>query len=71
LDLSDRAEPVPFAKLSDVSPRLAKAYAGKTQRTLARDVNALLKMNLLKKEQAGISARKEVILAFLSFKAES
>jgi Fic family protein len=71
LDLSDREEAVPFAKLSEVSTRLATAYAGRTRRTLARDVNALLKMKLLKKEVAGISACKEVILAFLPFKAES
>ena len=57
--------------LSEVSPRLAKAYAGRTKRTLSRDVNALLKMELLKKEANGISARKEVILAFLPIKADS
>jgi len=71
LDLSERTEPTPFAKLSEVSPRLAKAYAGRTKRTLARDVSALLKMQLLKRDAMGISARKEVILAFLPFQADS
>lgn len=71
LDLSNLPHPVPLAKLPEISLRLATAYAGRTKRTLARDVNALLKMNLLKREPSGISAQKELILAFLPIKAET
>jgi len=65
LDLSLRDEPTPTAKLSEVSTRMARAYAGKTEKTIARDVNALIAMKLLEKTPNGIRARKESILAFL------
>lgn len=65
LDLSRHAEPVPLARLTEVSPRVATAYANKTYRTIIRDVKKLAQMGLLKKEKAGYTASKEVILAFL------
>lgn len=70
LDLSRVTEPVPFSKLSEVSPRLAAAYARKTAKTLSRDINTLDEMGLLVKDKGGYRARREVILAFLSPKAE-
>ena len=71
LDLSQMAGPVPFSKLSEVSPRVAAAYARKTSKTLSRDVNALLQMGLLVEEQGGYRARKDLILAFLPPKADT
>ena len=65
LDLSDREEPVPFGKLREVSPRVAAAYATKTAKTLSRDLNALIEMDLLELAPAGYRAKKETILAFL------
>ena len=65
------AEPSPFSKLSEVSPRVAAAYALKTSKTLSRDVNALLQMGLLVEEQGGFQARKDLILAFLPPKADT
>jgi Fic/DOC family len=60
-------------KISDVmglSPRLAKDYAGKTERTLSRDLNVLIKMRLIKRHPGHqISARSEIILAFLPWRA--
>lgn len=65
LDLSDRAEPTPFGKLRDISPRVAAAYASKTTKTLARDLSALIDMDLLELTPSGYRAKKETILAFL------
>lgn len=70
LDLSQLSDAVPFSKLSEVSPRIAAAYARKTSKTLSRDVNTLQKMELLVKEKNGFRARKEIILAYLPPKAE-
>lgn len=65
LDLSIHTEPVPLAKLPEVSPRVAIAYARKTSKTLSRDVNALVSMELIAKEANGFRAHREAILAFL------
>lgn len=65
LDLSDRTEPTPFGKLRDISPRVAAAYASKTTKTLARDLSALIDMDLLELTPSGYRAKKETILAFL------
>ena len=70
LDLSQLPAPIPFSKLSEVSPRIAAAYARKTTKTLSRDVNTLLNMGLIVKEKDGYRARKELILAFLPPKAQ-
>jgi len=65
LDLSLHTDPVPMAEVSMVSPRLIKAYHGKTQKTVARDINALVGMGLIEKRQGTVRAKREVILAFL------
>lgn len=71
LDLSQSARPLPFSELSQVSPRIAAAYARKTAKTLSRDVKALIQMGLLAQEPDGFRARKDLILAFLPPKAET
>lgn len=71
LDLSKHAGPIPFNKLPEISARLATEYANRTKRTLARDVNALLKMGLLRRDSNGVAAAKEVILAFLPIRANA
>lgn len=71
LDLSGEKEPVSLDKLPEISPRLAAAYARKTRKTLSRDLNMLLKMELVIREKTGYRARKELILAFLPIKAET
>ncbi len=65
LDISARAEPVPMEEIASVSTRIARAYARKTQRTIARDINALKETGLLVIEGNTVRARKELILAFL------
>ena len=69
LDLSQLSEPVPLAKIPEVSPRLASAYARRTRTTVLRDVNALVASDLLVKEAAGYRAKKELIEAFLPLRA--
>ena len=70
LDLSDKKGFIPIPELLQLSPRVAAAYAKKTRRTLARDVNALVKMRLVFSTSKGVRARKQKILAFLPIKAQ-
>lgn len=65
LDLSAQAEPTPKNRLVELSPRVARAYARKTEKTLDRDVAALVEAGLIVREKAGLRVRKELILAFL------
>jgi Fic family protein len=57
LDLSRKYQasgaPVPKRDLSTLSPRLAVAYAGKTEKTLSRDLNAIRDLGLLRRESGG------------------
>jgi hypothetical protein len=70
LDLSQQSGPVPFAKLRDLSPRVAVAYTGRSNRTLARDLVELARMQLVKWDDAGgWRANKTMILAFLPTRA--
>lgn len=72
LDLSKQPEPLPLGKLTEISPRIAAAYARKTGKTLSRDLASLLQMNLLQRDSDGkYKARKEVILAFLPPRANA
>jgi Fic family protein len=68
LGLSRSEGAVPISKLSILTPEIAKEYAGKVQRTIARDINALLEMSLIERVRGGVRARKEVILAFLPWR---
>lgn len=65
LDLGDDGDWVEVAKVTELTTRLAKAYAGKTSKTVQRDLNALLEMGLIARDGRRIRARREVILAFL------
>jgi Fic family protein len=56
---------VALAELRHVSPRIAEAYAGKSEKTVARDVNALRGKQLLISEGGRVRARRELILGFL------
>ena len=71
LDLSSQQEPVPSAKLRDISPRVAVEYKGRTYRTLVRDIKELIRMNLIvwDAKAKGWRANKEAILAFLPIRA--
>lgn len=65
LDLATRTLPVPVSDLPMLSPRIAAAYAGRTRKTLSRDVNALVEAELVERTPEGVRARLEIVLAFL------
>lgn len=65
LDLGATNEWIEVGQITELTPRLAKAYADKTSKTVQRDLNALVKMALLVRDGRKIRARREVILAFL------
>jgi hypothetical protein len=54
LDLSRRfhvlGRPVSKREIPDLTPRLAAAYASKTEKTLSRDLNAIRALGLLRQE---------------------
>ncbi|MBI4324128.1 MAG: Fic family protein [Chloroflexi bacterium] len=65
LDLGAKDDWVQVGEITELTPRLAKAYAGKTPKTVQRDLNALGEMELIVRDARKIRARREVILAFL------
>lgn len=68
LDLSLADKPVPVGKITDLTPRLAREYAGKTAKTLQRDLNALEKMGIVERTPEGARAKREIMLAFLPWR---
>jgi Fic family protein len=57
--------PVERRQLRLLTPELAEAYAGKTTKTMTRDVNALVRRGLIRRDGTGYVADMEKILAFL------
>ena len=64
LDLSVTGKPVSPSGLRTLTTRLAAAYAGKTQKTVTRDINDLQEMGLVRRERGGVVSNHEVLLAF-------
>lgn len=54
-------EPVPKRFIPDLTPRLAAAYATKTEKTLSRDLNAIEELELLRRGPDGWEPVDEVI----------
>lgn len=69
LDLGSVGHFVEIHKIADLTPRLARAYAKKTERTLLRDVKELEHHDLIVRRPGSIRARREIILAFLPARA--
>lgn len=65
IDLSEKTSPIPPSKIRHVSPRIAEAYAHKTDVTVKRDLKVLEHMRLIEKTTEGVRVKREVILAFL------
>ena len=65
LAISASNDPVPLKDIRGLTPRIAEEYAGKTRKTVTRDLNALIEMDLVKKTDDGYWDRGEKILAFL------
>lgn len=70
LDLSAMPDPVPRAQLREISPRAARAYATRTDKTLTRDVNWLESQGLLIATPQGYKANRERMLAFLPWRRQ-
>jgi Fic family protein len=70
LEMSRFDEPLPKAQLRRLSPGLVELYHGKTDKTLTRDVNAVVEMGLIKRRAGGYLPDKGVIEAFLPVMAE-
>jgi Fic family protein len=64
LDLSSRTEPVPLSGIPLISPRLARYYAKRVERTLIRDLNFLKETGLVEKSGEGYRTRKEIAAGF-------
>jgi Fic family protein len=68
LDLSLGRDPVPINKLKELTPRLAREYAGKSSKTLQRDLQMLETLDLVERTPEGVRANRELILAFLPWR---
>ena len=64
LALARVGEPVRKQAIPDLSPDLARFYAEKTSKTLARDMNWLMKRDFLEKGEDGYRAKVESMRAF-------
>lgn len=58
-------KPIPRGELRRLSPALAEAYAGKTERTLTRDLNALEGDGLIQRWEEGWVPNSDSVLAFM------
>jgi Fic family protein len=69
LDLSREfqasGKPVPRRAIPDLTPRLAAAYAAKTEKTLSRDLNAIRQLGLLRQASGGWAPADESIQSLL------
>lgn len=63
-------EVTPRKDLRDVSPRIAREYASKGEKTLTRDLNALIGMGLVRRSGGGYAPNRDIILAFLPPRCE-
>ena len=57
-------------ELRHLTPELAELYAGKTTKTLTRDVNALLETDLIRRSRGGYQTNDYVILGFMPTRME-
>jgi len=67
LDLALQPEAVPKRKLREITPRIAARYAGKTMKTVSRDVNTLRRLDLIRLDDGGYAANTDVMLGFMPY----
>jgi len=65
LDLSSQSGFISISKIREISPRVSASFATKKRRTISRDINELVSMDLIEHTKEGVRAKKEKILAFL------
>ena len=70
LALTNLLQPVPRTALRHVGPTVAELYAGKTDKTLTRDINWLVKEDLIERQPAGYRARIDRMRSFRPPRAE-
>ena len=68
LDLTDQQyeKPVRKGEIPDISAALARAYRDKTERTIQRDLNELIKMGLLTRVEKGYKPNTDILMAFFA-----
>lgn len=67
LDLTDRLEqPIKKGEIRNLTPAVSRAYANKTDRTIQRDLNELVKMKLLKRDATGYKPNINILMGFKS-----
>ncbi len=71
LEMSKLDDAVTRSELRTLSPGLVEMYHGKTGKTLSRDINAVLKMNLVRRQGNGYIPNKRILEAFLPVAAET
>ncbi len=71
LEMSKFDEPLPRASLRKLSAPLVEMYHDKTDKTLTRDINAVVKMGLIRRQGREYVPNKHVIEAFLPVTAET
>jgi len=59
-------EATPRGKIRGISPRVAEEYAGKTAKTVSRDLNALAELRLIIRRPNGVLPRRSLTSAFLA-----
>ena len=66
LDISQNAGPVKVSDVRHLSPRVAEHYAGKTKRTIDRDLKTLIEMEIINISKEGlITPNSDLMLSFL------
>jgi Fic family protein len=66
LALSRSTKPTRRKDIRFLNPIVADCYGGKTNKTITRDLNALISLDLIKKVPGGYAANTDLVLAFLS-----
>lgn len=56
---------IPVSQIRTLNPELAELYATKTPKTVTRDINKLVQMDLLVRSGTSVRAKREVLQAFL------
>lgn len=66
LEITKLRKPVLITEIRRISGKVAECYAGLSDNTVLRDVNILIKMQLLVKEKKNVRPNWEIISAFIS-----
>jgi Fic family protein len=71
LEMSEFDRPLSREELPRLSAGLFEMYVGKTDKTVSRDINAVVKMGLVRRQSDGYIPNRRVIEAFLPVMAEA